>query len=342
VNAAGGGPIEFTSVGTWEWSPTEDVLAMTQTVDGVKALALVRPGQSPTRVDVPPDVSPADVSFAPDGRRLAVLDWKTPLLDPGKLWVTDVVSCSASCSLHPVPIKASDVDSIDVRYATFAGWAGDGSRVLVRLNPIGSGSFQLDGLPLASIPFDGGGAVLMEQTPLVKQSWVQPLPGGRDAVIDAGTGRAWFDTKRELDTCDLVTGTCAVLVAEAGPVLDPDLSPDGTRLAYVQTDDIHPQKMPDDSMRWSASRRLVIANSDGSDPRTLTGDGVIQPRWTGDGHHIVFVRSGYLWVIDDRGGEPAAIAGPIDIPIEAGLGSFEQSPYIWPGDEVWASADLSR
>jgi hypothetical protein len=100
---------------------------------------------------------------------------------------------------------------------------------------------------------------------------------------------------------------------------------------------------PTNSRRWSASRRLVVANIDGIDPRVVADGGVIGPRWSADGRQLFFAREGYLWLVDATGGSPIAItAVDENIPSWYATNSFEQQPYIMPGDDVWTAADWSR
>jgi Tol biopolymer transport system component len=64
--------------------------------------------------------------------------------------------------------------------------------------------------------------------------------------------------------------------------IDPDWSPDGTRLVYAETRITGPR---------SADNRLMIVNADGSGRRVLTpfaGTNEINPKWMPDGQTIVF------------------------------------------------------
>jgi hypothetical protein len=50
-----------------------------------------------------------------------------------------------------------------------------------------------------------------------------------------------------------------------------------------------------------------------------------------------------LWLVDATGGSPIAItAVDENIPSWYDTISFEQQPYIMPGDDVWTTADWSR
>jgi TolB protein len=71
-------------------------------------------------------------------------------------------------------------------------------------------------------------------------------------------------------------GTNPHRIAERGR--DPAWSPDGTKLAYG---DPHGQ--------------VIIANSDGSDPRVLTAGS--EPAWAPDGMHLAVVDRGGIWIV---------------------------------------------
>jgi len=68
--------------------------------------------------------------------------------------------------------------------------------------------------------------------------------------------------------------------------LDPDWSPDGTRIVYTQARLVGPR-------RQRAQNRLVVINADGTARRPITAFGgadEINPKWAPDGQTIVFER----------------------------------------------------
>jgi Tol biopolymer transport system component len=89
------------------------------------------------------------------------------------------------------------------------------------------------------------------------------------------------------------------LVDSTGAEQDPQLSPDGKRLAFS-------------SRQWTGARRLFVSNADGSDPVQLTdglGTREGSPAWSPDGRSIAFDSQGqdgiwHVFAIDASGGPP--------------------------------------
>jgi hypothetical protein len=252
------------------------------------------------------------------------------------------VGCGETCASRlrevPVDVPAGNADN----GVEFAGWTPDSRRVLVWIDSYHSGSIRLDGLGLVSVPVDGGTDAMLPPT-LAKPSWVAPVPGRAEVLLDVGNGRIW-DEARVLSRCSLASGRCAPLVVGAGPTLDPAVSPGGDRLAYVATDRItfanSSELPPASSVRWNGTRRLVVARVDGTAARTVSSGGVIAPRWAHDGRHLLFARGGYLWLVDADTGTETAVAGPIDSlnaygSIPPDPLPFEENAYLFPGNDVW-------
>jgi Tol biopolymer transport system component len=79
-------------------------------------------------------------------------------------------------------------------------------------------------------------------------------------------------------------------------------SPDGTRIAFAD----EPTGGGDDT--------LVVANADGTGARPVrTESGLNEPSWSPDGHHVVYIASPGLEVVDvDSADPPVTIPGSID------------------------------
>ncbi|HWS46376.1 MAG TPA: hypothetical protein VN636_10980, partial [Acidimicrobiia bacterium] len=344
--------VPVTAAADWDWSPVRDVIAIVDqslapparsgTIEFFAPPDVARPLARPVPLEFPEGF----LSWSPDGNRLVVKSYtvRAPFLDA--LWSIDTSGCPPACGSVPRPVRV-DVRSGyggDVGYLP-AGWSGDGTRLLIWLDDAHSGSVMMDGLTLASIAVDGGPGARLP-TMLAKPSWIANVARTAAAIIAVGGDRMW-DAPRRLDACNLATGACSAIVDGPGQAIDPSVSPDGTRLAYVATDPIvfaDPHALPPaSSIRWSRSRRLVVTDLSGRGPRVVATGGVVAPRFALDGRHLVFWRARYLWIVDSARPAPVAIAGPLAARADdLGFGPFEQSPYILPGDDVWDSVDWLR
>jgi hypothetical protein len=295
------------AAGDWEWSPTRDVLAVVDEAPGVRTGSITffaAPNfDAPAAPPIPAEF-PGFFAWWPDGSRLLFKTYtaKAPFVD--QLWSVDESGCPPACSASPreIPVGIRPEPQSDVGFE-FGGWSADGSRLLIRLDVAHSASVAMDGLAVESITLDGTSKAELPRM-LVKPSWTAPVAGTAKAVIAVGGDRVW-DSHRQLDSCDLDTGACTPLVVNPGPTIDPAVSPDGQRLAYVATDPVvfanNKELPPKSSIRWSRSRRLVVAGLDNQNPQVVATGGVVAPR-ADDGFSF---------------------------------GRFEEYPYILPGDDVW-------
>lgn len=338
-------PVPVSAAATdWEWSPTRDVLAVVDEAPSARTGAITvfaapdftHSASTPIAAEFPVGF----LSWSPDGRHLLYKTYNAigpPWVD--QLWSIDETGCPPACSTTPrrLPVGVHSSYKGDVGYIP-AGWSADGSHLLIWLDDAHSGSIEMDGLELASIALDGGSEALLPRM-LAKPSWIATVAGTHKAVVAVGGDRSW-DAHRQLDSCDLDTGICTPLVVNAGPVIDPAVSPNGQRLAYVATDPVvfanNAELPPKSSIHWSRTRRLVVAGLSNQNPAVIATGGVVSPRWAADDHHLIFWRAGYLWLVDADHPAPVAIAGTLaPRPDDLGVGTFEQNPYIFPGDDVW-------
>ena len=333
------------AVAGWAWSPTRDVLAVVNQLpaarNGSIALYAAPDFTAPMAKPIPAAEPAGFIAWSPDGTRLIFKTYtpRAPFVD--HLWSIDETNCTPVCADPPrdTPISVHLLADTEVGF-DFAGWSADGTRLLVWLDIAHSGSVELDGLEVTSIPL-GSGSQAQLPAMLAKPSWIADVPGTDQAIVAVGTDRTW-DSHRQLDTCNLATGTCTALVNKPGPTIDPAVSPDGQYLAYVATDPVvfanNAELPPKSSIHWTRSRRLVIAGIKNQNPQVIATDGVVAPRWTTDSHHLVFWRAGYLWLIDINHPAPIAIAGQLEPrPDSFGFGPFPDYAYILPGNDVWDS-----
>lgn len=187
--------------------------------------------------------------------------------------------------------------------------------VRTRVHEYGGGSYVAAGGVVVASSFPDGRLLRIDPDGGLEPAALTPEGPWRyaDLRIDAPRGRV-LAVREDHDT----GGRCAnvlvdvpldgppspgrVLVAGPDFVAAPRLSPDGSRLAWLEWDD------PD--MPWDATRlRIAEVRDDGSlaDARTVAGgpgEALVQPEWSPDGRlHVVSDRSGWwnLYRVEDDG-----------------------------------------
>ncbi len=243
--------------------------------------------------------------LSPDGATLAFTAWLS-YKDPTQ----------RSEVLYTVPVSGGrPVRRLFARYSgiILLGWWPDGKGLLYRLDPQFSASMAADGLPLYTLRL--GAAPRALPVTLGYPEYMAPSPSGRRVLLVAGGDRENWNNK-SLRICDIETAACHALPKPPGTVaLDADWAPRGDRIVYVQARDrglnygFNSQAA---LLAWVKSRALWVVNTNGTGARQITaaGTGVYQPRWAGDGRHVLFVRDDALWLIDTRSGLPARVLGP--------------------------------
>ncbi len=149
-------------------------------------------------------------------------------------------------------------------------------------------------------------------------------PDGVQLVFSTRQDNGGGDRFQEVWTLDLETGIFAPLVVGTEGAYDPDWSPDGDYIAYIQ--------------RAGDMNDVWIAPVDGSEPYKLTDVGsAVEPVWSPDGRQIAFVRGVgvefEVWVVDvsiDSTGrviasEPEKLFSASNIDATSGLSWFSRN-----------------
>jgi dipeptidyl aminopeptidase/acylaminoacyl peptidase len=108
------------------------------------------------------------------------------------------------------------------------------------------------------------------------------MPDGKALVFSAQRNEDWQWRESDIYSVDVTSGAIKQLTTRKGPDSNPVISPDGKRIAYTGYD-------------WTkdtwVDQKLYVMNSDGSNPRLVSGDWDRSPQdvtWTADGSGVYF------------------------------------------------------
>jgi TolB protein len=137
-------------------------------------------------------------------------------------------------------------------------------------------------------------------------------PDGQGIVVTEGSGRIVWEDK-SVAICQAQTVTCQAFPQAAGTIsLEPAWSPNGKSVAFVRASVGSSSSGfgPEASASWNRTRSLWVASVNGSQVREIAtaGKGTINPMWSRDSKHVLFVRDNSLWLVDISGGGPTRIA----------------------------------
>ncbi len=323
-------PVVLDSFSRFSWLGSGDALD----VSGQNGVWLVPATGAPRQLTDDPGM------VSPDGKTVAYV--ATTLSDTENR--TDTLYTVAIDGSRPPLPDAHPVDGRGTRRLAvpqdnriiLAGWWPDGQGLLYWLDP-GYSADVADGMDLYSLWLGDKEPKLLANG-LSHQGWLSTFPPHNLLMVHGGGRIVWAD--KNLAIINAEAGQIKDLPNPAGCVsIDPSLSADGQRIAFVAAKDLGDQvwgfNNNEDLMDWVASRTLRVENVDGSGARYLTsaGQGIYQPLWSRDGNHILYVRDNTLWLIGADGGEPSRICGPLayEDPL---AGAFGYYGFISYQDEV--------
>ena len=165
-------------------------------------------------------------------------------------------------------------------------------RWLTLWQAIPSASLRADGLSLEIMPATGGEPQEIASFTLLTPGFVVWSPqGDRLAVVEGGGRQTWVNKQIVVMQPD---GSDRRLLSDAGRA---DLflawSPDGQHIAFTSGEGNQFENADENYPQILGTRRIWLANADGSSERQLTDDPAYAdqfPQWSAGGAHILFVR----------------------------------------------------
>ena len=249
-----------------------------------------------------------------DGRNPVVID--SMIEGPSPItWSGDgrfIVYSKVVGEAHQVVVAATDGSSTRVITAGLDGNWGPA------LNPDGNTIAFVKGDPIVlgiyAIEVDGTNERPLTDIVIGSQNGLEWSPDGSTLVFSAGDSNV---AGENLWAVGLDGKPAHVIVASPGSDIWPTWSPDGKLIAYLN---------------WSPSGiRVMVANSDGSSPHSITDLGDwYSPQWSPDARHVLAVdeRKGggqpIVAILDPSGHDPPS---SFALPDASGLGRADQSSW---------------
>lgn len=295
VVAATGGQVRQpfgAPVRSWEWSPTEDLLAGVTEGGG---LLIARPGGEPLSL-LSDGSGVGHLAVSPDGSRVAVdrVGRGIQLIDP-------TTGKTRTILVQTDPVRVPEV----------AGWSPDGRWVLYWRGPVRS-----NGGPLDAVPTSGGPWVNVFDPMLPYRDFLGGC--GSQVAVSVGSGEQVTVGKQIVLTGPPSWAFHDLTDDFSRSWFWPACSPDGRWLAA--TDSFNQKESADRTI----PRALWLLATDGSSRDLLvpgTHGAVEYPRWSSDGAVIlVVVRAGDRWSsagrvllvrVNPRSGRLVRTVGPI-------------------------------
>jgi len=276
--------------------------------DLYRKLYVVCPGETPRKIEAQAGC------LSPDGKIIAYGD-TLPGSDNGMR--SDALYAVPMEGGEPVQLYAAKGDGM----INGASWWPDAKGLLFRMAAAHSVSLMADGMELYSMPLTGGEPRLLTKS-LIYPEWLAWSPDGSTLLAVKGAGREIWRNK-SLVACDVETGESVDLPRRPKTVsLDPDWSPDGQQIAYVEAAEEADLADAGAVSAWQQTRTLWVADAGGKNARQVSeaGTGISRPLWSRDGAHIIYLKENSIWLTDINGGSPVKLVGPF--PDASGLPGY--------------------
>lgn len=179
--------------------------------------------------------------------------------------------------------------------------------LLVWLDPDDSASLAADGLEVYDLVRQG--AALHPLAVTVGDTVSLAADGA--LAVGAGPDRYAWLTKHVL-SCPTPRHCFALPTPHGTLGIDPAISPDGRRIAFVEARAQTSGDFDQASLvRWYATHRLYLTTAGTRRVEVAGSVGAADPVWSANGESILFVAEDYLDLIGRLGERPVRIAGPL-------------------------------
>ena len=295
------------------WSPDSKLLAFGNTPAGESSgIFLVSPTGSELRrlTTAPPRTQDGDAAFSPDGAQIAFIRWVGP----------------TSSDLYLVNARGGQVKRVTAlnRGMMSPTWTADSKRIV-----FGIESGYWGNMELFSIPATGGEA---ERLPFISSNAFSPAFSRQGDKLAFAT-QIWNSNIWSVPLLSVASSASrpgsskwsdpSKTIASTRFAMQPQVSPDGSRLAYVSDQD--------------GALAVWLSKPDGSDPsRLATALLGGSPQWSADGKYIAFdaVEDGHGQINVTRadGGTPTPITS----------GPYDNGAPTWSADGKWIYFNSNR